>query len=191
MRIPPARSAVLSARTALLAARGQSTIWPVYFRAHPRSVSYWRECVRCADGGHVTLDWLLEPRGARGDASEAAAAPSAAQEEAAAPSAPNALPPLRADSPVLILLSGIAGGSADSYVQHFVAMARQRGMRPVCFNSRGCANGPVTVPQFYSASFTGCAPRRAMRRARACADARAMRFGGARVAATSARWCRS
>lgn len=113
-----------------------------------------------ADGGHVTLDWLLErgaqsPRGAAveelaaGAAAAAAAAPLSADEAA--------LPALRPDSPVVLLLSGIAGGSADSYVKHFVAGARAQGFRPVCFNSRGCANGPVTVPQFYSASFTGCA----------------------------------
>ena len=107
-------------------------------------VSYWRECVRVADGGHVTLDWLLE--GASRDGGAAAAVPS---KEAAAPA-------LRADSPVVLLMSGIAGGSADSYMKHFVTMARAAGMRPVCFNSRGCADGPLTVPQFYSASWTGC-----------------------------------
>ena len=129
----------------------QSTIWPVYFRAVPAAVSYWRECVRCVDGGHVTLDWLLEA-GGRGDT---APAPSPPKSAAAAPASP-ALPPLRADSPVVIMLCGIAGGSGDTYMKHFAAMARAKGMRPVCFNSRGCANGPLTVPQFYSASFTGC-----------------------------------
>ena len=108
-----------------------------------------------ADGGHVTLDWLLEAGvAARGGAPAAEElVPSGAA--AAEPLAASALPPLRPDSPVVLLLSGIAGGSADSYVKHFVAGARARGFRPVCFNSRGCAGGPVTVPQFYSASFTG------------------------------------
>jgi predicted alpha/beta-fold hydrolase len=135
----------------------QSTIWPVYFRTVPASVAYWRECVRTRDAGHVTLDWLLEPNATRD------AVPSASPTEDAIPAripAPAALPPLRDDSPVVILLSGIAGGSADSYVKHFVEMSRARGMRPVCFNSRGCAGGPLTVPQFYSASFTGCACER-------------------------------
>jgi hypothetical protein len=79
-----------------------------------------------ADGGHVTLDWPLER-------SEA----------------------LPEDAPLLLLLSGIAGGSADSYVQHMVVDARRAGYRAVAFNSRGCAGGPITVPQFYSASWTG------------------------------------
>ena len=137
----------------------QSTIWPVYFRAIPASVAYWRECLRMADGGHVTLDWLLEAGAvARGaPVEEAVAGAAAAALAPAAEPAASSLPPLRADSPVVVLLSGIAGGSADSYVKHFVAEARARGFRPVCFNSRGCAGGPVTVPQFYSASFTGYA----------------------------------
>ena len=130
--------------------RAQSTIWPAYFRTIP-VVEYWRECLRMADGGHVTLDWVLEPGATTRGAPEEAVA------GAAAAALPAALPPLRPDSPVLLLLSGIAGGSADSYVKHFVSAARACGFRPVCFNSRGCAGGPVTVPQFYSASFTGCA----------------------------------
>jgi predicted alpha/beta-fold hydrolase len=76
------------------------------------------------DGGFVTLDWLADQDGAPSDA------------------------------PLLLLLSGIAGGSGDAYVQHMAADAAALGFRPVCFNSRGCAGGPVTVPQFYSASFT-------------------------------------
>ncbi len=109
----------------------QSTIFPSFFRAPPSGVSYWRECLRMSDGGHVTLDWPLCNRGTR------------------------AAPHLSEDSPVLLLLSGIAGGSADTYVQHMVSDATAAGFRPVCFNSRGCAGGPVTVPQFYSASWTG------------------------------------
>ena len=113
-----------------------------------------------ADGGHVTLDWLIEAgaqaRGAQAAEEPVAGAAASALVPAAEPLAA-ALPPLRDVSPVVLLLSGIAGGSADSYVKHFVAGARARGFRPVCFNSRGCAGGPVTVPQFYSASFTGCA----------------------------------
>ena len=76
------------------------------------------------DGGFVTLDWLADQDGAPSDA------------------------------PLLLLLSGIAGGSGDAYVQHMAADAAALGFRPVCFNSRGCAGGPITVPQFYSASFT-------------------------------------
>lgn len=77
-----------------------------------------------SDGGCVTLDWLPVS------------------------------PELPADTPVLMLLSGIAGGSGDAYVQHMVASAHASGFLPVCFNARGCAGGPVTTPRFYSASWT-------------------------------------
>ena len=92
---------------------------------------YRRECVRAPDGGHFTLDWLHSAHGSE-----------VAQAE------------LPSTAPVVVLLSGIAGGSGDSYVKHFVAMAHAAGFRPVCFNGRGAAGGPLTTPQFYSASFT-------------------------------------
>ena len=59
------------------------------------------------------------------------------------------------DAPVLILMSGIAGGSHDKYLKHFMRRAARCGYRCVAFNCRGTANSPLTTPQFYSASFTG------------------------------------
>ena len=59
------------------------------------------------------------------------------------------------DAPVLILMSGIAGGSHDKYLKHFMRRASRAGYRCVAFNCRGTANSPLTTPQFYSASFTG------------------------------------
>ncbi len=59
------------------------------------------------------------------------------------------------DAPVLILMSGIAGGSHDKYLKHFLRRASREGYRVVAFNCRGTANSPLTTPQFYSASFTG------------------------------------
>jgi|TARA_B110000967_G_scaffold208367_1_gene260312 predicted alpha/beta-fold hydrolase len=59
------------------------------------------------------------------------------------------------DAPVLVLMSGIAGGSHDKYLKHFLNRARRMGYRCVAFNCRGTANSPLTTPQFYSASFTG------------------------------------
>lgn len=59
------------------------------------------------------------------------------------------------DAPVLILMSGIAGGSHDKYLKHFLKRAHFGGYRCVAFNCRGTANSPLTTPQFYSASFTG------------------------------------
>ncbi len=52
-------------------------------------------------------------------------------------------------------LAGLTGGSHDSYVKYMVRECRRKGLRAVVFNSRGTSDGPVTSPQFYSASFTG------------------------------------
>ena len=51
--------------------------------------------------------------------------------------------------------AGLTGGSHDSYVQHMVVACRSSGLRAIVFNSRGTSDGPVTSPQFYSASYTG------------------------------------
>jgi pimeloyl-ACP methyl ester carboxylesterase len=66
-------------------------------------------------------------------------------------------PLLDIDNPVgatLILLPGLTGGSDDTYVRHLLRRACKHGWNVVVFNSRGCADSPVTTPQFYSASFT-------------------------------------
>ncbi|QCD88899.1 Alpha/Beta hydrolase fold [Vigna unguiculata] len=109
----------------LAANRHLETIFAAFFRSVP-DVRLRRECLRTQDGGAVALDW------AAGD--------------------DRRLPP---DSPVLILLPGLTGGSEDSYVRHMLIRARSNGWRVVVFNSRGCGDSPVTTPQFYSASFLG------------------------------------
>ncbi|XP_062146653.1 embryogenesis-associated protein EMB8 [Alnus glutinosa] len=101
------------------------TIFAAFFRSLP-DVRLRRECLRVKDNGVVALDWVS------GDDSR--------------------LPP---ESPVLILLPGLTGGSDDTYVRHMLIRARSRGWRVVVFNSRGCGNSPVITPQFYSASFLG------------------------------------
>ncbi|XP_074317658.1 embryogenesis-associated protein EMB8 isoform X2 [Silene latifolia] len=105
--------------------RHLETIFASFFRSLP-TLTFKRECIRTPDDGAVALDWVA------GDHFN--------------------LPP---DSPTLILLPGLTGGSGDSYVRHMLIRARNLGWRVVVFNSRGCANSPVTTPQFYSASFTG------------------------------------
>ena len=75
------------------------------------------------------------------------------------------------DAPVLMLMSGIAGGSHDKYLKHFLRRAHNAGYRCVAFNCRGTSDSPLTTPQFYSASFTGDV--------RAVVDELAMRWPGA------------
>ncbi|KAL3834899.1 hypothetical protein ACJIZ3_009635 [Penstemon smallii] len=101
------------------------TIFAAFFRSLP-NIRLRRECLRTKDGGSVALDWVS------GDN--------------------HSLPP---DSPLLILLPGLTGGSEDTYVRHMLLRARSKGWRVVVFNSRGCGNSPVTTAQFYSASFLG------------------------------------
>lgn len=57
--------------------------------------------------------------------------------------------------PLCVLLPGLAGGSNCAYVRRFVVSAIDGGFMPVVFNSRGCADSPVTSAKFYSASYTG------------------------------------
>ncbi|XP_042486405.1 embryogenesis-associated protein EMB8 isoform X2 [Macadamia integrifolia] len=101
------------------------TIFAAFFRSLP-DVRFRRECLRTKDDGVVALDWV---------------------------SGDDRLLP--AESPVLILLPGLTGGSGDTYVRHMLVRARSNRWRVVVFNSRGCGDSPVTTPQFYSASFIG------------------------------------
>ncbi|XP_059662142.1 embryogenesis-associated protein EMB8 [Cornus florida] len=103
--------------------RHVETIFAAFFRSLP-DVRFRRVCLRTKDDGAVSLDWVS------GDDDQ--------------------LPP---DSPVLILLPGLTGGSEDTYVRHMLVRARSKGWRVVVFNSRGCGDSPVITPQFYSASF--------------------------------------
>ncbi|GMJ13774.1 hypothetical protein like AT3G50790 [Hibiscus trionum] len=105
--------------------RHVETIFASFFRSVP-DIRLRRECLRAKDGGSVSLDWVS------GDHQR--------------------LPP---DSPILILLPGLTGGSQDSYVRHMLTKANSKGWRVVVFNSRGCGESPVTTAQFYSASFLG------------------------------------
>jgi predicted alpha/beta-fold hydrolase len=43
------------------------------------------------------------------------------------------------DAPVLVLMSGIAGGSHDKYLKHFLRRAHRMGYRVAAFNCRGGA----------------------------------------------------
>ena len=54
---------------------------------------------------------------------------------------------LREITSTFLLQPGLTGGSDDSYVRHMLVRARNSGWRVVVFNSRGCADSPVTTPQ--------------------------------------------
>jgi len=97
--------------------RHVETIFAAFTRSLP-AVKLRRECLRVPDDGAVALDWV-------------------AGDDRVLPS----------DAPVLILLPGLTGGSDDTYVRHMLMRARSKGWRVVVFNSRGCAESPVTTPK--------------------------------------------
>jgi len=109
--------------------RHVETIGAALVRASP-GLAYDRELLAAPDGGTVVLDWPVEQvRAAEAGATDPAA-------------------------PLVILWPGLTGGSHDTYVQWCVRELWRAGFRSVVFNSRGTSDGPVTSPQFYSASFT-------------------------------------
>ena len=55
------------------------------------------------------------------------------------------------DAPVLVLMSGIAGGSHDKYLKHFLRRAHLAGYRCVAFNCRGTSDSPLTTPRNFTA----------------------------------------
>ncbi|XP_038724752.1 embryogenesis-associated protein EMB8 isoform X3 [Tripterygium wilfordii] len=97
--------------------RHLETIFAAFFRSIPQ-IRLRRECLRTADDGAVALDWVAGDDGR-----------------------------LPLETPVVILLPGLTGGSDDSYVRHMLVRARSKGWRVVVFNSRGCGDSPVTTPQ--------------------------------------------
>ena len=80
------------------------------------SITY-REILTLDDGGILALDWAAN------------------------------LPPQcdKADSPVLLFLSGITGSSSDNYVKYSMLDGMSHGYRPVVMNYRGCGGVNLTV----------------------------------------------
>ncbi|GAM21488.1 hypothetical protein SAMD00019534_046630 [Acytostelium subglobosum LB1] len=59
------------------------------------------------------------------------------------------------DTPTIVMLHGLTGGSHELYVQHCAHHAyRKKGFRSVVFNYRGCADNEVTADKTYSAAYT-------------------------------------
>ncbi|KAF9188504.1 hypothetical protein BGZ51_000541 [Haplosporangium sp. Z 767] len=89
-------------------------------------ISYQRELLSTPDGGTVSIDW----------------APSMAEK------------PID-DTPTLVLLHGLTGGSFESYIRALVdTMTKDHGYRCVVFNARACANTELTSAQLYCGSWT-------------------------------------
>ncbi|KAJ6502571.1 Alpha/Beta hydrolase protein [Mycena sanguinolenta] len=68
---------------------------------------------------------------------------------------------LKDDTPIIVVLHGLTGGSYESYVRSILVPATTPaeegglGYRAVVVNFRGCAGVPVTSPVLYSAGHTG------------------------------------
>ncbi|KAI0798050.1 AB-hydrolase YheT [Abortiporus biennis] len=95
-------------------------------------VEYDRTLLRTLDGGTIGLDFTP-------------------------PTAEDTYPP---DTPVIVVLHGLTGGSHESYVRSILAPACTPvekgglGYRAVVMNFRGCAGVPMTSPQLYSGGHT-------------------------------------
>ncbi|KAI0637069.1 AB-hydrolase YheT [Trametes polyzona] len=95
-------------------------------------VEYDRKLIRTLDGGTIGID-LTPP----------------AEERT-----------LKDDTPIIVVLHGLTGGSHESYVRSILAPActpvEQGGLgyRGIVVNFRGCAGVPLTSPQLYSALYT-------------------------------------
>ncbi|KAI9138697.1 Alpha/Beta hydrolase protein [Paraphysoderma sedebokerense] len=85
-----------------------------------------RECVDLPDGGVVTLDWNIPET------------------------------PYESDTPTVVILHGLTGGSHESYVQDLVAKLNQNGYRYRCvvMNARGCAESEIRTPMLYCGAYT-------------------------------------
>ncbi|KAF9506562.1 hypothetical protein BS47DRAFT_1352637 [Hydnum rufescens UP504] len=95
-------------------------------------VPYTRTLIRVPDGGTLGLDWT-EP----GDDT------------------------LSPDTPIVVVLHGLTGGSYEAYVRSILSRACASksqgglGYRGVVMNSRGCAGVKLTSPQMFSGGYTG------------------------------------
>ncbi|CDS06696.1 hypothetical protein LRAMOSA09223 [Lichtheimia ramosa] len=90
-------------------------------------VCYEREMLSMPDGGQVSIDW----------------APPLAEK------------PLD-NTPTLVLLHGLTGGSHESYIRGLLEVITRPpfNYRGVVFNARGCANTELTTPQLFNGAYT-------------------------------------
>ncbi|KAG0214926.1 hypothetical protein BGX28_001132 [Mortierella sp. GBA30] len=89
-------------------------------------VQYERELLKTPDGGTISIDW----------------SPSFSVMPAD-------------DTPTLVLLHGLTGGSFESYIRALVeTITKDHGYRCVVFNARACANTELTSAQLYCGNWT-------------------------------------
>ncbi|KAF9993508.1 hypothetical protein BGZ80_002293 [Entomortierella chlamydospora] len=89
-------------------------------------IDYERELLSTPDGGTVAIDW----------------APSFEKKPVD-------------DTPTLVFLHGLTGGSHESYIRALAeVMMRDHGYRCAVFNARACADSPLTSAQLYCGAYT-------------------------------------
>ena len=125
-----------------------------------RAVRYYRDLVTTEDGGTLAIDLLCGVRRVKsGDAGSKVSA-SSLFTGGALPGASEAegftqfvteTPPLDPSRPMLLLASGLGGGSQDTYVRSMAVTAAERGWQVAVINMRACGASPVTSPRLFSA----------------------------------------
>ena len=134
------------------------TILPAKLR-QTRAVRYFRDLLPTPDGGTLAIDLLAgiaraveDDKGRTVPSSllTGGALPGAAEEEGFTGFVPSP-PPLDPTRPLLLLASGLGGGSQDTYVRSMAATAAERGWQVAVLNMRACGSSPVTSPRLFSA----------------------------------------
>jgi len=132
-----------------------------------RAVKYHRQLVPTPDGGTLAVDLLagirrveqsLDWRGSSkptgttvpSSLTTGGALPGAAEEDGFTTFVDEP-PPLDPERPMLLLASGLGGGSQDTYVRSMAATAAERGWQVAVINMRACGDSPVTSPRLFSA----------------------------------------
>ena len=123
-----------------------------------RAVRYHRLFIPTPDGGTLAIDLLAGIRRVtQGNRVSSAASfasggllPGAAEdtEDTQFVDKP---PALDVSRPLLLLASGLGGGSQDTYVRSMAATAAERGWQVAVVNMRACGGSPVTSPRLFSA----------------------------------------
>ena len=85
-------------------------------------VKYERQLVKLKDGGQLSLDWPIPPEKFT----------------------------VKNSTPIVAILSGLAGGRDDSYVAKLIEESFSRGCQPLLLNERGLSQTPTTTPKLYS-----------------------------------------